>query len=69
MATIHFDKVRRQHSQPGRVYFLAIYFHSPFFDEAVCCAAGFIAAGSQEFIESHASLRCGRVGILISHML
>ena len=69
MAAVHFHKISRQNAQTGGVYCLAVYFHTPFGDQAVSSAARLIAAGCQKLIETHAALGSRRIIIVYGHML
>ena len=69
VAAIHLHEVGRHHTQPGGVHFLAVDLDSSLFDETIGSAAGFVPAGGQKLVESHAPLRRGGVGILFCHNL
>ena len=69
MAAIHLHKIRGKHAQTGGIHGLAVHFYSPFCYQAVGSAAGFIAAGCQKLVQTHAAFGGGRVtAVLFCHV-
>ena len=64
---VHLDEVARHDAQPGGVDDLAVDFHTAFGNDAIGRAAGFVAAGGEELVESDAALGCRRVVALLCH--